>query len=296
MIFYITGESYAGHYVPTLAERVLDNQSVNKINMKGLFIGNPAIDDDWYYSDNDYPFISFMYQHGLIPQTAFTQANDKCGWSDYLTNCASNYTNPSADCIAASTTALSYIPNVMDPYDVYAPTCHESSDGDDFVSMYTPFLHNMRRKHNLATTYDPCISRQTPIYMNNPAVQKAIHADSHPCVWPGPGIQYGDETANMILLFQKFFELAPDWKILIFSGDVDSAVPFTGTLRWIECLGRPVVQDWRNWWLDGDAAGIQKDFDRISYVTIKGCGHTVPTYCPEAGYQFYANWFQSLGY
>ena len=44
--FYITAESYGGHYGPTLAEQLIDNE--NSINMKGLWIGNPGINSDWY--------------------------------------------------------------------------------------------------------------------------------------------------------------------------------------------------------------------------------------------------------
>ena len=58
----------------------------------------------------------------------------------------------------------------------------------------------------------------------------------------------------------------------------------------MECLGRPVANDWRAWKLDGDVAGMIKDWDHFSLVTVKGCGHTIPTYCPEAGYAFFANW------
>ena len=46
-------------------------------------------------------------------------------------------------------------------------------------------------------TYDPCISRQTPIYMKRPDVLKAIHADTHPNPnWPRdrPGWRYGKDV------------------------------------------------------------------------------------------------------
>jgi len=44
--FLITAESYGGHYGPTLAEQLIDQP--NSINMKGLLIGNPGINSDWY--------------------------------------------------------------------------------------------------------------------------------------------------------------------------------------------------------------------------------------------------------
>ena len=37
--FYITGESYAGVYCPTLAEQIMNDRS-NQINLKGLAVGN----------------------------------------------------------------------------------------------------------------------------------------------------------------------------------------------------------------------------------------------------------------
>ena len=41
--------------------------------------------------------------------------------------------------------------------------------------------------------------------------------------------------------------------------------------------------------MGGDVAGMRKDWGRLGLATVKGCGHTIPTYCPAAGYQFFAN-------
>ena len=41
--FYITGESYAGHYIPTLTYQIYtDPNSANHFNFKGYMIGNPS--------------------------------------------------------------------------------------------------------------------------------------------------------------------------------------------------------------------------------------------------------------
>lgn len=44
---YITGESYGGHYVPTIATKILDGLPASGLNMKGFLVGNPGINSDW---------------------------------------------------------------------------------------------------------------------------------------------------------------------------------------------------------------------------------------------------------
>lgn len=43
--FYLSGESYAGKYIPDLAKAIYSNNLISdlKINLKGLLIGNPAM-------------------------------------------------------------------------------------------------------------------------------------------------------------------------------------------------------------------------------------------------------------
>ena len=53
----------------------------------------------------------------------------------------------------------------------------------------------------------------------------------------------------MVPYFETFIA-ETDWRMLIWSGDADAAVPYTGTERRIECLGRPVEKDWAPWYTD----------------------------------------------
>lgn len=64
--FFITGESYAGHYVPQLAYTILSkNNNTNQtiINLKGIAIGNAWIDDATYSKGVD----DFFQSHTLNP-------------------------------------------------------------------------------------------------------------------------------------------------------------------------------------------------------------------------------------
>lgn len=43
---YIAGESYAGKYIPDLAQRILSHNAANPdalINLKGIFLANPLL-------------------------------------------------------------------------------------------------------------------------------------------------------------------------------------------------------------------------------------------------------------
>ena len=208
--------------------------------------------------------------------------------------------------------------------DVIAPTCHVSAAAsndaaeadahaaaaDALVAARHPFLRRLRERHGRGPggpnplSYNPCISHWTPKYMNRADVLEALHVDpkrAQQWPWPGdaPGWSYNQGVAgeknDIALLFPTFFAQAPQWKILVVSGTADSAVPFMGTERWLNCLGRPVKADSRKWsTYDGDVAGMVKDWDHVSLATVKGCGHTIPTYCPAKGYQFFENWLTGV--
>lgn len=101
--FYITGESYGGHYVPTLVQRVIDNQ--NDLNLKGFLIGNPGINSDWYYNINEYAFQTYLWSHALLPQEAYQASVRACQWDRFLDNCSQDFTHPSPECKAANEAA-----------------------------------------------------------------------------------------------------------------------------------------------------------------------------------------------
>nr|POE65524.1 serine carboxypeptidase-like 46 [Quercus suber] len=58
--FFIAGESYAGHYVPQLAQLII--QSNLKINLKGIAVGNALLDFTIDFNSRD----EYYWSHGLI--------------------------------------------------------------------------------------------------------------------------------------------------------------------------------------------------------------------------------------
>ncbi|PAA81057.1 hypothetical protein BOX15_Mlig031755g3 [Macrostomum lignano] len=68
---HISGESYGGVYVPTLAARVLTDKS---INLRGILIGNSI--DSWPL--NSLSLIYFGYYHGLIGYQFWANLTSSC--------------------------------------------------------------------------------------------------------------------------------------------------------------------------------------------------------------------------
>uniref|UniRef100_A0A7E4VLI3 Carboxypeptidase n=1 Tax=Panagrellus redivivus TaxID=6233 RepID=A0A7E4VLI3_PANRE len=78
--FYITGESYAGVYIPTLASRITDLIDANKLdlNFVGFAIGNGILNS--YQQVNS--FIDLSFYRGLINLDTFNQVKECCPTSD----------------------------------------------------------------------------------------------------------------------------------------------------------------------------------------------------------------------
>ena len=103
--------------------------------MRGLLVGNPGINSDWYYNVNEYAFVTFLWSHALIPSPAYVTAKRACHWDSFLSNCSMDATHPSSACAAATAKALRYVPSPLDPYNVLAPTCETGGFGDETVTL-----------------------------------------------------------------------------------------------------------------------------------------------------------------
>lgn len=99
------------------------------------------------------------------------------------------------------------------------------------------------------------------------------------------------DAPSMVPLYQKFLANT-NWRILIYSGDVDSVLPTLGTQEWINTMQLPVKKPWRVWKSKGEVGGYVTDYDKLTFLTIHGAGHMVPYFRPGHAYTFFSKFIQ----
>ncbi len=117
--------------------------------------------------NNDYEFLTYMWSHGLLPQTAYIESFLACDWNQFLTNCSRYFTQPTEECVAANNASYKYIPDCIPDvnpptscnHDIYVPTCHPGQEYNG--------------------EYNPCMYNWTPNYMNRAQLLQAIHVDKY---------------------------------------------------------------------------------------------------------------------
>lgn len=272
---WISGESYAGVYVPMLTHQILNgSDAVMRSQLKGIMLGNPVIDcPDYGININRPPLlVELFYWHGMV------------SISDYLTWRALECDQPKEP----------YPEKCVNFYlEIRRDTGHIY--GDD---LYTNFCTGNSSLDIFETTPD-CLtfSDVASRWLNRADVQKAIHARVGTKWESCTGkLNYTEQNFNMLDYLDEIFEKKPELKILYFTGDVDIAtVPFAYTQFCLNALHRPIVKKWKPWYVPGvqAVAGYSEVFDKYTFVTIKGAGHEVPMFQPALAYHVLSNFLKS---
>jgi len=260
--FYVSGESYGGHYVPQLSWTILNGNKVangTKINLQGMLVGNPWTDnfiDSWSVP----PFIFYHHLCSLPTWEAVDQAcmentsiDVDAPFVDYKPRRVRGLTT---DCGDALNKMYAEVGNFINQYDIYAPCL--SGVGLD--------CQNYTAETN---------------YLNNPAVQAAIHAKAPSQPWQVcANVNFTQSWSSVLPIYPQ---LMNSIHVTVYAGDVTFNVPALGTQQWVEDFQLDIIDDYQAWGVGGQVAGYYKKFDGITYVTVKDSGHMVPTFTPVQG-------------
>lgn len=301
---YIAGESYAGQYIPYLADAInarnrnltnnpqLKEQGIQAIDLKGVLIGNGWIDPVEQYLS----YVPFAYSTGLVKQGSSVAASIEVRQRECLKALADM---PSVSinvekCDAILDTLLQ---------EMFLATNLPKTDSNACVNIYDIRLKDTFSSCGMNWPED--LAQVTP-YLRRPEVLAALNIDQEEQVrWKecsGPVGQAfkakNSPPANTII--PRILEAGV--QVLMFNGDQDLICNHLGNTKLIAALkwgpgageARPAksapvkelggfkdseVEE--SWYVGGEAAGTYQSGRNLTYVKVFNASHMVPFDVPE---------------
>jgi serine carboxypeptidase-like clade 1 len=306
--FWIWGESYAGIYVPMLAELILNASASHPaaelgrggqvaVPLRGIGVGNGCLGNEVGRCSAQGTRIemSFLFGHGAISQPTYAALQAECP----------DFTRPNTMCerwleTASAEAGHYYGYNLYDDCGPDDQATEEHSKAEESG----PHAHRTWRGHQAyklgaaqrrtvggssgshqpppdATRFGyPCGKQNGAVrWLNNPTVRSALHVP--PEEFYGykffldqiaPPFNYTSDVASLVPTYRR---LIPRIKVLIYNGDIDPCVPYNGNEEWTRGLGLHEVEPWHAWHSDpgtgSQIAGYQTVYEHnFTFATVKG--------------------------
>ena len=301
--FYVSGESYAGVYIPYLTNEII-NDSEKTINFQGFIIGNAYTD----FLHDDRSVIDFAFYRGLLPLDLYNSFQKNCPHllneldpenANYGIGDMENFM-VTHKCNEINRKISKYL-NGNDVYGIYrlCPSGEFLNKNDLLYEnkKHTIKYHTLKKmrsfrnkkNNNIKDTHEKfepeedfwpeelCGEDPSPdIFLNLNKTKEKLGVKNMSTVWTQcADLNYFAEESvdfyNTTML--KF----PQYKYWLFSGTEDAVVSTLGTIRWINKFNFEVEKEWTQWKADSQVSGYdQKYKEGLVLVTIKGAGHMVP--------------------
>ncbi|KAL7205911.1 hypothetical protein ACSBR2_018761 [Camellia fascicularis] len=290
-VLFLTGESYAGHYIPQLANAILDYNKQSKgfkFNIKGVAIGNPLLRLDRDVSAT----YEFLWSHGMVSDEIGLAIMNECKFDDYV---FPNHHNVSDSCNQALAEANRMVGDYINVYDVTLDVC--------YPSIVEQELRLRKMVTKISVGIDACINFERDFYFNLPEVQRALHANRTklPYYWSTCSniLNYKEEDGDtdMLPLLKRIIQHhIPVW---VYSGDQDSDVPLLGTRTLVrelaEHLNFNVTLPYGAWFHKGQVGGWQTEYGKmLRYATIRGAAHMVPYAQPSRALHLFSSFLHGI--
>ena len=257
--FFVTGESYAGHYVPAVASKVF-HASKNRnddldIDFAGLAIGNGLTDPAIQYG----AYADFAYSVGLISNST-----------------RSNILSLYPACKLALEACDGF------GFDVECILAVEFCQ----VTQFAPILalnpginvYDYRKTCTGQLCYDFSLMEE---YLNQESVRKALGVGDRE--WQACDMEvHEDMMADWGHSFDAVLPemLASGVRVMIYAGNKDIICNVLGNRRWVDVMEWERSQEWKRakeseWTVDGTTAGQVTEVGPLSFVTVADAGHMV---------------------
>ncbi|KAM7484009.1 hypothetical protein LguiA_000018 [Lonicera macranthoides] len=282
---FITGESYAGHYVPQLADLILRfNKKHHMFNLKGIALGNPVLEFATDFNSR----AEYFWSHGLISDSTYRLFTSSCNYSRYVGEYYRGSLSPV--CSRVMSLVSRETSKFVDKYDVTLDVCIPS------VLSQSKVLSPQK----VTETIDVCVEDETVKYLNRKDVQKALHArlvGVNQWLVCSNILDYDllDLEIPSVTIVGKVIEAGIP--VLVYSGDQDSVIPLTGSRMLVhglaQELGLNTTVPYRVWFAGMQVGGWTQVYGNIlSFATIRGASHEAPFSQPERSLVLFRSFLQ----
>nr|GMC71727.1 serine carboxypeptidase-like 45 [Ipomoea batatas] len=271
---FITGESYAGHYVPQLAKLMIEfNKKKPLFNLKGVALGNPVLEFATDFNSR----AEYFWSHGLISDSTYRLFSEVCNYSRYVSEYYRDSVSPA--CSKVMRLVSKETSKFVDKYDVTLDVC---------ISSVLSQSKRISPQENVEKI-DVCVEDETVNYLNRKDVQKALGARLVGVrSWSVCSTILDYELLNIEIPTISIVGLLVKQGIpvLIYSGDQDSVIPLTGSRTLVHGLARQLRMNttvpYRVWFAGQQVGGWTEVYDNVlSFATIRGASHEAPFSQPE---------------
>ncbi|XP_043703126.1 serine carboxypeptidase-like [Telopea speciosissima] len=271
--FYITGESYAGHYIPAVAARVHQGNKAKEgihINLKGFAIGNGLTDPAMQYQA--YP--DFALDMGIIQETDYKIINKLLPVCEMAIKLCG--TDRKIPCMASYVVCNSIFNMIV-----------ERAGNINY--------YDVRKKCEGSLCYDFSNMEK---FLNQKSVRDALGVGDIEFVSCSPSVYQAMMVDLMRNLEVGIPALLEDGiKLLIYAGEYDLICNWLGNSRWVHAMEWSGQKEFGAastvpFMVDGGEAGQMKSHGPLTFLKVHDSGHMVPMDQPKAALEMLKRWTQ----
>ncbi|XP_038904507.1 serine carboxypeptidase-like 45 [Benincasa hispida] len=275
--FYITGESYAGHYIPQLARLVL--QSNLNIKLNAIAIGNPLLEFNTDFNSRG----KYLWSHGVLSESTFELLNSVCSISQ-ITREAINGEISDA-CLSINDLVGREMSKFINAYSINLDVCLSDQSQEDGGKV------------------DVCILNEVNAYLNRVDVQEALHARLvGVSTWTLCSSILDYDLSNLLTPTINIVGslVHSGIRVLIYSGDQDSVIPLLGSRTLVNKLAKALrlntTLPYSPWFHNQQVGGWVEAFgdkNDLSFATIRGAAHQAPYTSPATSLALFTAFLQA---
>lgn len=274
--FYVTGESYAGKYVPSVSYTIHQrNQDAKlKIPLKGLAIGNGLSDpgNQMYYGD-------YLYQLGLVDANGLELFHQ--------------YEQKGRDAIRRK--------DFKTAFEVFDALINmdQLPSGSLFKNMtgFTTYFNYLQQE-------DDGADKPMGEFLKRSDVRLALHVGN----LPFHGL---DDDENKVEEYLKLdvmdsvapyvIELLKSYRVCIYNGQLDIIVAYPLTIHYLQNLAFDDADKYKSapryiWRVGNDIAGFVHEAGNLVEVLVRNAGHMVPHDQPKWAFDLITRFTHTKGF